>query len=213
MNKKKIVLYISAGLAGLGTLIAFRRMRPRYLNWGATEDEVKRELPFDEVLAAPTYVTTRAVTIDARPSDIWPWLVQMGEQPRGGFYSYAWIERLLGMHVKNANVLLADFQKLAVGDQLDRNGTLLVRGLEPNQYIVLGPPAGGTEGIDATWLMLLEPLSEGRTRLISRVRALLPKNAKGYFWTALLDPGQFVMERKWLLGVKERAEERVARVA
>ena len=87
MNRKKLGLYFTAGLAGIGALIAYRRMRPRLLNWGATEFEVTRDLPFDEVIPDPTYVTTRAVTIDAKPSDIWPGLVQMGDRPRGGFYS------------------------------------------------------------------------------------------------------------------------------
>jgi len=161
-------------------------------------------LPLDEVVADPTYVTNRAITIDAPPEKVWPWLVQMGESPRGGFYTYAWIERLHGLDVTNADVILNEFQALREGDSLDRAGTLRVRAIEKNKYLVLGPPVGTPTG-DATWTIVLIPQANGSTRLISRVRARLAPSARGAFWLALLDPGQFIMERRWLLGVKERA--------
>ena len=52
-------------------------------------------------------MTNRAITIDARPEEIWPWLAQMGELPRGGFYSHMWVERLMGMRVENADRMIA----------------------------------------------------------------------------------------------------------
>ena len=195
--------FIAGGAAAAaGTYLA---LRPWHVRWGATKKEIASSLPFDDVVEEPTYVTNRAITIDATPEQVWPWLVQMGETPRGGFYTYTWIERLLGMDVRNANVILPQFQELEAGDRLDHAGNLIVRAIEPNSHLVLGPPVGTPTG-DATWAIVLSAQEDGKTRLVSRVRARLAPNARGAFWLALLDPGQFIMERRWLLGVKERAE-------
>src|SRR5690349_21803175 len=97
-------------------------------------------MPGDAWIPRPTYVTTRAVTIQAPMGAIWPWLVQMGETPRGGFYSYVWVERLLGMHVVNADCLLPAWQQVQVGEVLDRAGTMRVKAVEPGRFLILGPP-------------------------------------------------------------------------
>jgi hypothetical protein len=180
-------------------------LRPWHLRWGATDEDIHSPLPLDDIVTDPTYVTTRAVTIDTTPENVWPWLVQMGESPRGGFYTYVWIERLLGMKVANSEAILPQFQRLEPGDRIDHAGNLIVRSIEPNRHLVLGPPVGTPTG-EATWAIVLEPIGGGKTRLISRVRARIAATPRGAFWLALLDPGQFVMERRWLIGVKERAE-------
>jgi hypothetical protein len=93
---------ILCGLAvsGAASLVAYAfAIRPWHLRWGATDEEIARETPLDERVKNPTYVTNRAITINAKPEDIWPWLAQMGELPRGGFYSYLWVERMMGMRV------------------------------------------------------------------------------------------------------------------
>jgi hypothetical protein len=181
-------------------------VRPWHLHWGSTREELDRTMPLDDVIVKPNYVTTRAVTINAPAARIWPWLVQMGELPRAGFYTYAWIERLLGMDVENASEILADFQQLKPGDHLDRSRNIVVKAIEPPRYLVLGPPTG-LPAANATWAIELVPKDDETTRLISRIRARISPNVRGAFWMALLDPGQFVMERKWLLGVKARAEQ------
>ncbi|MGZ5493710.1 MAG: hypothetical protein ACXW3E_09620 [Thermoanaerobaculia bacterium] len=187
---------------------AYLALRPWHVRWGATDEEIAASLPLDDVVPDPTYVTNRGVTIEATLENIWPWLVQMGESPRGGFYTYTWIERLLGMEVSNAEVILPQFQELQPGDRIDHAGNLIVRAIEANHHIVLGPPVGTPTG-DATWTIVLTRRDDGTTRLLSRVRARLAATPRGAFWLALLDPGQFVMERRWLLGVKERAERAV----
>jgi hypothetical protein len=160
----------------------------------------------DDLVARPSYVTTRAVTIHARPAHIWPWLVQMGEQPRAGFYSYAWIERLLGLHVANADHLLLGFEHLEVGDALDRAGNLVVKSTAHDQSLVLGPPAKPSWG-EWAWSIGLYPVDDERTRLVSRVRARIDRwSLNVALWALLLDPGHFLMERQWLLGLKERVE-------
>jgi len=191
-----------------GTLLATYAVaiRPWHRRWGATDAEIHRTMPGDEQVPHPSYKTNRAITIHARPAHIWPWLVQMGEAPRGGFYSYTAVERALGMHVVNADRLLSGYARLAIGDSLDRGGNMVVKAIAHDQYLVLGPPDGNDWGM-STWSIALYPLDDEHTRLVSRVRARVDHWTPHMLWMALvLDPGQFIMERKWLLGLKERAE-------
>lgn len=197
-------------LAALGGLVYFRAVRPWHVRWGATDGEISRAMPLDHVIERPTYVTNRAITIRAAPHDVWPWLAQMGELPRGGFYSYEWVERLFGMRVENAGRILPEYQRIEQGDVLDRKGTMTVRGVEPGRWLVLGPPGAQPFG-DATWCLALYPKWPSETRLISRVRARINlRNPANLLLLALLDSGQFVMERKMLLLIKERVERAAA---
>ncbi len=192
------------GSAALVALAYVFRIRKWHLRWGATDEEIARAMPLDGEIEKPTYVTNRAVTIAAPPEAIWPWIAQMGELPRGGFYSYLTVERLLRMKVANADRILPEFQDLRVGQAIDRAGTMLVKAVEPNRMLVLGPPP--TSGFDVTWAIGLFPSGDGRTRLVSRCRALFPRGGKGLLMFLVLDPGQFVMERKMLLEIKKRVE-------
>ena len=195
---------------GAGAVAAYMGIVRRWhLRWGATDDEVARKMPLDDEVEKPTYVTNRAITIRALPGEIWPWLAQMGELPRGGFYSYVAIERLLKMKLENAGRILPGFQELKVGDALDRAGTMLVKAVKPNDYLVLGPPP--MPDVAVTWALALYPASDGSTRLVSRCRARLGPGPKGLFWLAILDPGQFLMERKMLLEIKKLSEAEAAR--
>jgi hypothetical protein len=166
----------------------------------------------DEQIERPLIVTNRAVTIEAPPEDVWPWLPQMGELPRGGFYSYEWIERLIGMKVRNARRIMAEHQDRHEGDVLDRKGNMTVRAIEPGSTLVLGPPPG--LWMDSTWAIAVYPTAGDATRLVSRVRLRVRR------WTpfaplliAIIDPGQFIMERKFLLEIKQRAESLARREA
>jgi hypothetical protein len=203
MKRASVVGGLAAGAASLAAY-AFA-VRPWHLRWGATDEEIARALPLDDRVERPDYVTNRAITIHAGPRDVWPWLVQMGELPRGGFYSYEWIERLMGMRVANAQSVLPWFQRLEVGQPLNRKGDMIVKAVDPDRFLVLGPP-DGLPDMAVTWALVLHPGKNGDTRLVSRVRARLPRGPRGWFWFALLDPGQFVMERKMLLEIKRRAE-------
>ena len=203
--KKALKVAFGAAAAAAAAAAYTWLVRPWHMRWGATRKDLDRPMPLDELVEKPNYISTRAVTVNAPASSVWPWLVQMGELPRAGFYTYAWIERLVGMRVENASDILADFQELKPGDRLDRSGQLVVKAIDKPRYLVLGPPAG-VPSSNATWAIELVPESETTTRLISRIRARIAPNVRGNFWRALLDPGQFLMERKWLLGVKARAE-------
>jgi hypothetical protein len=129
----------------------------------------------------------------------------MGELPRGGYYSYEAVERAMGMKVENASRILPEFQQPHVGAAIDRKGTMIVRDIVPGEALVLGPPPG--LWLDTAWTIAVYPESESRTRLISRVRArVLRWSPAALLMLFVIDPGQFLMERKMLLEIKKRAE-------
>jgi hypothetical protein len=194
--------FAAAGVAAFGAYEILLHTWKR--RWRATREEIKRPMPLDEVVRKPQYVTNRAVTIQAAPEAIWPWLSQMGELPRGGFYSYEKVERLLGMRVENADRILPEFQNLRPGEVLDRAGTMVVKAVEPGRFLVLGPQ--GEPDLEITWALALYPSDETSTRLVSRVRGWMKPSARSLLWRALLGPGQFIMERKMFLEIKRRAE-------
>jgi hypothetical protein len=180
-------------------------LRPRLSRWGAMQDDIDRAMPCDDAITAPTVVTNRAITIDAPRERVWPWIAQMGEAPRGGFYSYVSVERLLGMHVHNARRILPDIPEPAVGDALDAGGNMLVKEIVPGECLVVGPPPG--PDFASTWSLGVYPTTDGRTRFVSRVRVKYFRWTPGLLFIFLvLEPGQFIMERKMLLEVKRLAE-------
>lgn len=190
---------------------AVRYVRPWYRYWGATTAERGRSMPFDTRVPGPA-TSTRAVTIDAPPGRVWPWIVQMGSAPRAGYYSYAWVERLQGMRIEGTERILPAYQSLQVGDALDSGGRVRVLAVEPGRCLVLGQSPDVSD-IQYTWALALEPLEGGRTRLISRAHVHVDplavlRTVPAYAWPfwALLDPGMFIMERKMLLKIKRLAE-------
>jgi hypothetical protein len=184
--------------------VLFRRW---CLTWGATPEEAEAELPGDELMPEPDVLSTRAMSIHAPPSAIWPWLVQMGSG-RGGAYTYDWIENLFGLDMHSATEVLPQLQGLKQGDQLPLpNGpTMRIEVLEAERTMV-------SRSEDGTWVWIfaLRPAG-GVTRLISRNRIATPGAPAAARLVNLLvmEPGSLVMERKMLLGIKERAE-RLAR--
>src|SRR5215211_4418235 len=189
---------VATSAAGLGGLAYFKRVRPWYLRWGATEEEIKRPMPLDERVPAPRMNSTMAITIDAPPDEIWPWLAQIGDPPRAGYYSFTWIERMVGMHITNADELLPEFQKLHVGQALDRGGTMVVKSVDPGSHLVLGPPES-VDAVKCTWAFALYPIDNHSTRLVTRVRAdwsygKTLKESPIYSWLLWLaiEPGAFI---------------------
>ena len=184
-----------------------RLVRTPVLTWGATEEEAGRSLPGDELLEDPAVVSTRAITLDAPPSAVWPWLVQRGSG-RGGAYTYDWIENLFGLGMHSAERIHPEWQNLAVGDVIPGRESLQgmrVEVLDPERALV-------TRSEDGTWVwaFVLEDLG-GRTRLLSRNRIAMPDPSLGdRIGMAVMEPGSLVMERKMLHGIKERAERLVA---
>jgi len=182
-------------------LLFFRRW---CLTWGARDNEVAGKLPGDELLPGVGLVTTRAVTIDALPEAIWPWLAQMGSG-RGGAYTYDWIQNLLGLNMHSADTILPQYQGIKVGDELPMGPGRPVMTVE-----VADPPRTLAIRIaDQNWVWIFALVPEGgSTRLISRNRiatSSLGPVARA-FYTVFMEPGSLIMERKMLLGIKQRAE-------
>jgi hypothetical protein len=178
------------------------------LTWGARDDEGAAKLPGDELLPDADLVTTRAVTVEAPPEAIWPWLVQMGSG-RGGAYTYDWIENLLGLNMHSADEILPQYQHLQVGDELPMGPG------RPGMTVeVLDPPSTlAIRLADQNWVWIFALVPDGEsTRLISRNRIATSalSAATRLFYAVFMEPGSLVMERKMLLGIKQRAERTAA---
>jgi hypothetical protein len=180
-------------------------MRRWMSRWGTTPSDVRRIMAGDGLLVDPTYSGTMTVIVNARPEHIWPWLVQIGYQ-RGGLYSYDWLDRLFGyLDRPSASRILPEFQHLTAGEQipLGRGPSWPVAVAEPNRALVLD--MRNMTGIDWVWQFGLYPVDETRTQLVSRSRVRART-----LWTRLItyaiEPAGFLMTRRMLLGLKERAE-------
>ena len=208
-----------AGSIVSGLLVAYVTAllvtRPWHMRWGVTERELAMHLTGDPIVVNNGYRIGHGVTIHAAADSVWPWLVQLG-QDRAGFYSYDWLERLIGDPIRNANRIVPEWQSLEVGD--------LVRAAPPN-YL------GGLFGHELGWrvaqlmpgrAMVLEgwgafvilPLNDSTSRLIVRTRgeshpslAAVPFAPIGLL---VFEPAHFIMERGMLLGIKARAERAVS---
>ena len=184
--------------------------RTRLLNWGATTAERERALPGDDLLPDADAQSTMAVSIDAPPDAVWPWLVQLGQE-RGGFYSHEWAENLVGLDIHNADRIVPAWQDLEVGDTIrlgrtDRypDATLEVASFDPERSLVLLTPGDPAWWV---WAFVLKPGDEGTTRLLVRSRIRLPENpAIRLAAQAVLEPVTFVMTHGMLRGLRIRAE-------
>ena len=213
-------------ISGAAAAYAFV-LRPWHLHWGATAKEAAQTLPGDEFIPEARLNATHAITIHAPAERIWPWLVQIG-QGRGGFYSYDWLENLLGLNIHSAQNILPKHQDLKVGDLIPlaavkggQSFGIPVAILEPNQRLVLRGDTrldqavkgmAVTGGYLATsWGWYLQPLDLRHTRLVERFRCdWNPSLMNQLLMRVVMEPGSFVMEHKMLLGIKERAEQRAA---
>ena len=187
----------------------FHRWRTR---WGATEEEIARRLPGDELVAEPDWSYNHAISINAPRAAVWPWLVQLG-QGRGGFYTYEGLENLIGCQIHNVMEIRPDLQHLRVGDTVVTHGRSgfgpPVTRLEAERALVLGGPPN-EKGSQSTWAFHLLDGPNGTTRLIERGRGIAGEGPleKLAFGPYLLEPVGFVMSKKMLRTIKELAESR-----
>jgi hypothetical protein len=165
MNQHR-TLYALAAAAVAAEVAAYLAWRPRMLRWGTEGDEATERLPGDDLVPEPRVQSTRAITIDAAPERVWPWIVQMGIG-RAGFYTHDWVERLMfharyvdGRH--SATRIHPELLDLKVGDLVPYGGGAYaaVHELEPYRHLV------------AAEAFILRPLPGGRTRLIVRARGM-----------------------------------------
>jgi len=183
------------------------------LRWGATGRECDGPLPGDDLIASPDLAATRAITIAAPASQVWPWIAQLG-QGRGGFYSYDFLENLARCDIHSADRVVAEWQDVQPGDEirLAPQVGLAVALAEQGRALVLrgGIPIGSTAPpYDFTWAFVLRDEPDGTTRLLVRERY-------GYTrpWAALIvEPAEavsFVMSQRMLRGIRDRAERAAA---
>lgn len=215
MRHRFILSVIAMGgvVAGYVTLA-----RPWQLRWGATGVESGEVLPGDELMTVVDLAATRAITVRAEAGDVWPWVAQLG-QGRGGFYSYDRLENMVGCDIHSADTIVPEWQDVRVGDEiwLAPQFGLQVAQVDPGRVLVLrgnGPPgsaetaASPAPPFDFTWAFVIRPEPGGMTRLIvrERYRYLLP-------WARfLVEPVEalsFIMSRKMLRGIRDRAERAV----
>jgi len=180
--------------------------RPLQINWGATEAEISRPMPGDEIVPRPVFNATRAVTVDATPEEIWPWMVQIGHT-RAGWYSYDLIDNLAK---PSAESIIPGLQNLQVGDVIpmspDAEIGLLVSEIELGRWMLWEDEEGRT-----SWLWALDPIDESHTRLITRIRMDYAWRSPMILFDLAIDLGDFVMMRGCMQGIKTRAEGRPAR--
>jgi hypothetical protein len=187
-------------------------LRRASLRWGASEAEIDLVLPGDDLLAQAHLCATRAITITATPEAIWPWIAQLG-QGRGGFYSYDFLENLVGGDIHSADRIAEEWQNIGVGEQINLapGFGLTVAHVDPGSALVLrgGIPTTtmGPSPYDFTWAFVLRPGPGATTRLLIRERYTY-----AHRWVAaLVEPVELislVMSHRMMHGIRQRAERR-----
>ena len=204
-------LAIGLGAAGSIALPAYYLLVRRWhARWGATDEEVARNMPGDDLVEDPWDVSTRAITMRATTADIWPWLLQMGYR-RGGLYSNDWIDKVMGVLDEPSSwEILPEFQHLEAGDVIPIGGgpDWPVKSIEPHKSIVLDIR---DEGVNISWSIGLYELDEEYTRFVLRIRIRMTPLMHALAFIPISDFGQFLMVRWMLLGIKARAEMLAAR--
>lgn len=196
-------------------------VRPKLVRWGATDDEVRSDYPGADVVEHGVRAATMAVTIDAPPSEVWAWLMQMGYD-HGGWYSW---DRLDNGGRPSATELHPEWQQVTTGDYLEAwspDGPVdawQVAVLEPRRFLglrglsdlagrVLDPalprPAAYTEGL---WGFLLDERHGDRTRLVvSGYQAARPRWFERVFNYWIYPAIHWPMQTRQFATLKRNAE-------
>jgi hypothetical protein len=189
-------------------LIAFIYWFPArrwFTTWGTAAEDRERAMPGDAAVTHPVYMATLAVTIAAEPGCVWPWLAQIGYR-RGGLYSYDWLDRLFGyLDRPSANRILPEYQTLKAGDEIPmgRGPGFPVTLVDAPRALVL---SGKADGAEWAWQFGLYPLTNGHSRLVSRNQVRVPPGVGPWLVLRVIEPAAFLMTRRMLLGIAERAE-------
>ena len=198
------MLTIILGIAlVLALLLAFYLafLRPWQLRWGATDEEIARQMPGDDIVSDPTFNATRAVTIHAPPEEIYPWIVQMGLS-RAGWYSYDLLDNL---GRRSAERIIPELQDIQAGDLIpmspDGKQGLFVADFEVSKWMLWWDKDG-----DVSWAWGVFPGEEAGSRLVTRIRIKYRWLLPVIIFNLLIEFLDIVMMRKCMLGIKRRAE-------
>lgn len=191
-----------SGLAGGAVVVTllFTVYRPWAVSWGATEAEVGRRMAGDNIVSSPTFDATRAVTINGKPQDIWPWIIQIGYK-EAGFYSW---DRLDNDGIPSTDTILPDRQDLSVGDSVRLSESFYARvaDMDPHRFLLLVVDSDSGSEDPWTWAWGLYPLNDQRTRLVTRLRWRSDSRITNF----TLDFFEIIMMRRHMLGIKRRVE-------
>jgi hypothetical protein len=208
-------LRTKAAVAGVATaalaVVYLRRVEPWFRRWGATDEEVGGSFPVDDLVEPGAKRTTRAITVDAPLHEVWPWLVQIG-QDRAGFYSYTWLENLVGAEMRNTAMVHPEWQERFTGDSVwlasqrrygDRGRQVAALVKVMHALVLVSPEDWDRlqrgERARGAWGFFLEPRGDDTTRFVIR-------SSGGPVGTHLFDAIHFLMEQKMMRGLRHRAE-------
>ncbi len=188
-----------------------RRVEPWLRHWGATEADASAALPVDDLVEPHTLSITRAITVHASVDDVWPWLVQIG-QDQAGFYSYTWLENLVGAGMRNAMVVHPEWQARRSGDSVwladpdrwgDRGRQIAALVDAPRALVLVSPDDWERlqqgQKASGAWAFFLEPAGDFETRFLIR-------SSGGAVGTHFFDAIHFLMEQRMMRGIRDRAE-------
>jgi len=203
------------GIGVMGIALVTPFLRRRRNRWGLSPADAARHLPGDDLLRAPAWAWTHATIAQAPAQEVWPWVAQIGAD-RGGFYSYAALENVVGCRVRNAERIHPEWQDRAHTELVlhPRVPGLPIVEFVPGQHLVAhGAPdtaarAEGRPWTAASWLLMVEPLGPSRCRIVSRYRCdhSDDRRTRLAFGPALLEPIGFAMDRRMLIGIRRLAE-------
>jgi hypothetical protein len=184
--------------------------RPWHLRWGASTRERDASLPGDDLIMSPDLTATRAITVRVSADQVWPWIAQLG-QGRGGFYSYDFLENLVGCDIHSADRIVPGWQDIKIGDKVKLAPAvgLDVAALEQGRSLVLrgGIPMGNTPPpYDFTWAWVLREEPDRTSRLLVRERYAYTRTW-ARFLVEPVEAVSFVMSQKMLRGIRDRAEQ------
>lgn len=175
--------------------------RPWQLRWGATDEEVKRSMPGDNIVDKPSFNATRAVTINAPAENIYPWIVQMGVN-RAGWYSYDLLDNLAR---PSAEVILPKHQNIQVGDLIpmspDGKQGIWVKDFRTTEWMLWWDKIG-----DTSWVWVIYSEGKSYSRLVTRVRVKYRWFSPAILFNLIIEFFDILMMHKCMLGIKRRAE-------
>jgi hypothetical protein len=209
---------VAEGVGGAGVMAAALLtpfLRGARNHWGVDAEVAARAFPGDERVPVPRWSWTHGIEVAAAADEVWPWVAQIGAG-RGGFYSYAWLENLAGCEVQNAERVHPEWEVREGGELRlhPKMPPLRVVDLEPGRcFVAYGAPdptamAEGLSWAAVTWLFFVEPLGNRHCRIISRYRCATSDDlaTRLSLGPSLIEPIGFAMDRRMLMGIKERAE-------
>lgn len=224
MNKLKKwslrTVYLVCGIFVLAGLIYHTALRDWCISWGTTQSEAYGPLPGDDLF--PTYASqaTHAITIHASPQEIWPWLMQIG-QDRSGFYSYTFLENAFGCSMPKVEHLVPQWKLRTPGEtvwfcdpeRFNGEGKMIPAIVDPSRTFAMVTTKdwqslkAGKLAHEGIWTFTLAPIDASKTRLIARLRGGTPPTLGArmvgrLFW----EPAHFVMEQKMLRTIRDLAE-------